>query len=85
MATLTIIGILAFLNSVQHGAIIAALGVSSFIVFTMPNSYPSYSRPLIGGYIIGVASGVACSLLGWTSATCRPTAKAMPEHRKWGL
>ena len=63
MATLTIIGILAFLNYVQHGAIIAALGASSFIVFTMPNSYPSRPRPLIGGYIIGVASGVACSLL----------------------
>ncbi len=67
MGTFTIVGILLFLNSVEQGAIIASLGASTFITFTMPNSYPSRPRPLIGGYIIGVITGIACSLLARSS------------------
>jgi len=63
MATLTIVAMLLFLNIVRHGAIIASLGASTFIVFTMPQAYHSKARPLIGGYIIGVISGLLCDLL----------------------
>ena len=58
LATLTLLAILIFLNVLTETAIIAALGASAFIVFTMPNMYSSDPRRLIGGYIIGILVGV---------------------------
>ncbi len=58
LATLTILLILVFLDVLSHTAIIATLGSSAFLVFTRPRAYVSRSRPLIGGYIIGMAVGV---------------------------
>lgn len=58
LATLTILLILVFLDVLSHTAIIATLGSSAFLVFTRPGAYASRSRPLIGGYIIGMAVGV---------------------------
>lgn len=63
IATSAILLILMFLNVLTHTAIIAALGATAFIVFTMPRAYASGPRPLIGGYIIGVIVGCSCSLL----------------------
>ena len=57
MATLTILAILLFLDILNEAAIIASLGASAFIVFTMPARYSSDPRRLIGGYIVGVLSG----------------------------
>jgi CBS-domain-containing membrane protein len=50
LATVTILAILFFLDVLTETAIIAALGASAFIVFTMPNTYSSDPRRLIGGY-----------------------------------
>lgn len=50
--------VLFFLNAVDHPAILATLGATFFIVFTMPRSYPASRRPLIGGYIIGISIGL---------------------------
>lgn len=58
LATLTILLILVFLDVLSHTAIIATLGSSAFLVFTRPRAYASRSRPLIGGYLIGMAVGV---------------------------
>ena len=57
LATLTIFAILLFLDILNEAAIIAALGASAFIVFTMPTKYSSEPRRLIGGYIVGVLIG----------------------------
>lgn len=47
-------------------ALIAALGASSFVAFTMPNVPLSSPRRLIGGYACGVIVGVACHfVLQW--------------------
>lgn len=59
LATLTLLAVLIFLNVLTETAIIAALGASAFIVFTMPNMYSSGPRRLIGGYIIGILVGVS--------------------------
>ena len=57
LAALTIFVILLFLDILNEAAIIAALGASAFIVFTMPTKYSSEPRRLIGGYIVGVLIG----------------------------
>ncbi len=63
LATLTILVVLIFLDVLTRTAIIATLGATAFIVFTMPKSYPSRPRPLIGGYIVGISLGCLCSFL----------------------
>lgn len=62
-ATLTVFVILLFLDIVTQPAIIATLGATTFIVFTMPRSYESGLRPLIGGYVIGIICGCLCFFL----------------------
>jgi CBS-domain-containing membrane protein len=63
LATGTILLILIFLDILTHTAIIATLGATAFIVFTMPRAYASGPRPLFGGYLIGICIGILCSLL----------------------
>ncbi|MGB3341359.1 MAG: HPP family protein [bacterium] len=63
IATAAILLILIFLNVLTHTAIIASLGATAFIVFTMPRAYSSGPKPLIGGYLIGIIVGCGCSLL----------------------
>ena len=58
LATLTILAVLLFLDVLTETAIIAALGASAFIVFTMPRTYSSDPRRLIGGYVVGISIGV---------------------------
>jgi len=57
LATLTILAVLLFLDVLTETAIIAALGASAFIVFTMPRTYSSDPRRLIGGYVVGILVG----------------------------
>ncbi len=66
LATLTIVVVLLFLDVLSRTAIIASLGATAFIVFTMPKSYPSGTRPLVGGYVVGISLGCLCSLLSET-------------------
>lgn len=65
LATLTIFAVLVFLNVLTETAIIAALGASAFIVFTMPNTYSSDPRRLIGGYIVGIIVGILCNYISF--------------------
>jgi hypothetical protein len=45
------------LDTISHSAVIASLGASCFIVFTMPRARMSRPRFLIGGHVVGVAAG----------------------------
>ena len=63
LATLTLLFVLLVLDAEQNVAVIAALGASSFIVFTMPHATRSRPRYLVGGYIVGIVSGLLCHLL----------------------
>lgn len=60
LATLAIFIILLFLDVLKQTAIIASLGATAFIVFTTPRRYSSEPRSLIGGYIVGILSGLLC-------------------------
>ncbi len=63
LASATFAVILLFLDVITHTAIIACLGASAFIVFTMPRYYTSQLRPLLGGYAVGITVGCLCYYL----------------------
>jgi CBS-domain-containing membrane protein len=55
--------LLMVLDTVTQTVLIAALGASTFIAFAVPLSLHSSPRHLIGGYAVGVVSGVIMSSL----------------------
>ncbi|MCD6460251.1 HPP family protein [bacterium] len=50
--------VLYFVDVITYPALLAVLGSTFFIIFTLPHSYASKPRPLIGGYIISTIVGV---------------------------
>lgn len=50
--------ILLFLNHFVYTTIIASLGATTFIVFTMPKTHSAKSKNIIGGYTIGIIFGI---------------------------
>lgn len=64
MAAIAILVVLIILDVFCNSAIIATLGATVFIVFTMPKSRPSHPRPLIGGYTVGVVVGLLFYYIG---------------------
>ncbi|MCP4649921.1 MAG: HPP family protein [PVC group bacterium] len=63
LATLSIFIVLLLLDAKTNAAIIASLGASSFIAFTVPHASNSGPRFLIGGYTVGILSGGICHYL----------------------
>ncbi|MFQ6101476.1 MAG: HPP family protein [Anaerolineae bacterium] len=63
LATLSILIVLLILDAMTDAAIIAALGLSSFIAFTMPGAQVSRPRFMTGGYLVGAAAGGFCYYL----------------------
>lgn len=60
LATLFIFILLLILDDISNITVIVALGASSFIAFTMPEARVSRPRFLIGGYLVGIATGCLC-------------------------
>ena len=60
LATVSVFVVLLILDAMTDAAVIAALGASSFIAFTMPEAQVSKPRFLIGGYLVGIAAGHVC-------------------------
>ncbi len=73
LATISVFIVLLVLDVMTNAVIIAALGSSTFIAFTMPDAQVSKPRIMIGGYIVGVVAGCIChylslwSLMTWVS------------------
>ncbi len=57
LAGLCIGVVLLFLNTISQSAIVASLGATTFILFTMPHHKIASSRKCIAGYIIGIIIG----------------------------
>lgn len=58
LATVAVFLVLLLVRPLTNAAIIAALGASSFVAFTMPHRPISRPRHLLGGYLVGIACGV---------------------------
>ncbi len=62
LASVVVFIVLLLLN-MEHAVIIASIGASAFIVFTMPRNITAGPRRVIGGHIVGLLSGSLCALL----------------------
>lgn len=69
LATGTVLLILLFLDVIEHTAIIATLGSTAFLVFTRPRAYASRTRPLAGGYAVGIVVGAFFAAGPWAFRT----------------
>jgi len=76
LATAAVLIILLILDVITQAVIVASLGASSFIAFTMPHTQSARARYLVGGYVCGLAAGLALyavsdavgdtAVAGWT-------------------
>ncbi|MFC1966105.1 HPP family protein [Chloroflexota bacterium] len=66
MVIAVILNVVGFLT---RGAIVAALGASTFIIFAMPKAVTAQPRRLIGGHIVGLLCGLLCYYVfqAWSS------------------
>lgn len=68
LATCSVFIVLYFL-SLQEAVIVASIGATAFIVFTMPNNITAQSRNVIGGHLIGLFYGFLFSLIPHSALT----------------
>ncbi|MBI2852980.1 MAG: HPP family protein [Chloroflexi bacterium] len=61
LATLVTL-VVVWLLSAEHAVIIASIGSTAFIVFTMPTSFAAKSRKIIGGHTVGFLCGTIGAL-----------------------
>jgi CBS-domain-containing membrane protein len=54
--------VLLVLN-MEHAVVIASIGATAFIVFTMPRNTTAHPRRIVGGHIIGLISGSLAALV----------------------
>ena len=64
MATLFIFIVMYFIDIIDHSAIVASMGASSFIVFTLPKQDIARPRLVLGGYFVGILVGILCCYFG---------------------
>ncbi len=67
MATVVIFIVLLLLT-LENAVVIASIGATAFIVFTMPRNTTAKPRRVIGGHLIGLASGSLCALIPQSSS-----------------
>jgi len=60
LAMLAVFATLLLLNIKDNVALVASLGASTFIVFVGPHKRSSGARFCVGGYVMGVVSGIVC-------------------------
>jgi CBS-domain-containing membrane protein len=63
LALATFFVVLLFVEKVTQVVIVAALGASTFIIFSMPHTMTARPRRLIGGHFVGLVSGSICHFL----------------------
>lgn len=63
-AMLALFAVLSVLDAVTQTVLVASLGASCFIAFTMPHVASARPRYMVGGYLIGTLCGCSMTLLG---------------------
>lgn len=66
LAALSVFVILLVFDRMSNAVVIAALGSSTFIIFTMPKAQVSKPRFVIGGYIVSISMGLLCYYLSFS-------------------
>lgn len=60
MAAIYILAVFLVMNYLHNEMAVASLGASAFIAFAFPRANSSRPRLMIGGYVVGVISGLLC-------------------------
>ena len=68
LATFAVFIVLYFL-SLQNAVIIASIGATAFIVFTMPDNVTAQTRNVVGGHVVGLFCGLLFSLIPHATLT----------------
>lgn len=68
LATLIVLVLSAVLDIVLQTAIIASVGATVFIVYTMPHTKRSRIRYIVGGYTIGIIVGASMHYASYLSS-----------------
>lgn len=68
LATMTMLVILLFVDSLADAALAAGLGSSVVILFVHPSASAAKARSVIGGHTLALLVGVGCSLLIFDSS-----------------
>jgi len=58
-----IIFIVLLILSAEHVVVVASIGSTAFIIFTMPKNITARPRRVIGGHMVGLFSGSLCALI----------------------
>ncbi len=61
MAGIVTMVLLSFLDLLTHTGLVAALGATTFLIFTMPHKVSARPRYVIGGYVMGGLGGILTS------------------------
>lgn len=61
MAGVVTMVVLSFLDLLTYTGLVAALGATTFLIFTMPHKVSARPRYVIGGYVMGGLSGILTS------------------------
>jgi len=62
-----VVFVVLLLLTMEQAVIIASIGATAFIVFTMPRNIFAKPRRVIGGHIVGLISGSLCALIPHSS------------------
>jgi len=63
IATASLVFVLFYMDIIMETAVVASIGATSFIIFTMPHIYVSKPRVILGGYAVGTITGVLSNYL----------------------
>lgn len=58
-----VVFIVLLVLTIEQAVIIASIGATAFIVFTMPRNICAKPRRVIGGHVVGLISGSLCALI----------------------
>lgn len=72
-----IVFVILLLLTIEHVVVIASIGATAFIVFTMPRNICAKPRRVIGGHIVGLISGSLCALIPHSSTLAGITIYAL--------
>ncbi|MDD5126784.1 MAG: HPP family protein [Dehalococcoidales bacterium] len=66
LATFVLVIVLLVLRA-EHAVVVASIGATAFLVFTIPSTPTAKPRRIVGGHIIGLLTGSLCALLPHSS------------------
>ncbi len=62
-----VVFVILLILTIENAVVIASIGASAFIVFTMPRNITARPRRVIGGHLVGLISGSLCALIPHSS------------------